>query len=493
MTPPADKPHIDALAELLDARGLNADDFIQIVDILGTLKKKEGDNIEKEKKKEDTANKIFVDKEFVFETRDDCFIYRDGRTKSGNYYIRIYDADTKKVFSKSLRTRHRVNALVAAESLYREKKDKLMKGVKMVSITTPEMVELYINRRSKELTHIPKTGITHSSFSRVKTQLNYWVQYIKFLKLEKTHIEKLPVDIGKDFGMWILNQPKQYYKDKGARDRATINHIIASVKKMYRDIALEDKYITWNEFPKFKYLKVQPDNKPKRDVLTLEEYEELTKWMQNKYCRESGIEELEQIKRRLFALYFSINYNIGARTKEMLAIKWSDITINPNDTPENKRRNRVIHIHAENSKTGRSRNIVAPIAEKLERIKKHYKKLNYTPEPNDYVFINLTKTKRGSNIPYKTPAMEKRLKQVLELSGMKEKLEQEGRHITLYSARHFYCTQRLMHKVDMHTLALNMGTSINYIEKTYSHLTTLMMSDEITKGQGWQPQTTDKE
>ena len=192
-------------------------------------------------------------------------------------------------------------------------------------------------------------------------------------------------------------------------------------------------------------------------------------------------------------MYFSINYNIGARTKEMLAIKWSDITINPNDTPENKRRNRVIHIHAENSKTGRSRNIVAPIAEKLERIKKHYKKLNYTPEPNDYVFINLTKTKRGSNIPYKTPAMEKRLKQVLELSGMKEKMEQEGRHITLYSARHFYCTQRLMHKVDMHTLALNMGTSINYIEKTYSHLTTLMMSDEITKGQGWQPQTTDKE
>ena len=52
LTPPADKPHIDALAELLDARGLNADDFIQIVDIHGTLKKKESDNIKKEKKKE---------------------------------------------------------------------------------------------------------------------------------------------------------------------------------------------------------------------------------------------------------------------------------------------------------------------------------------------------------------------------------------------------------------------------------------------------------
>lgn len=37
----------------------------------------------------------------------------------------------------------------------------------------------------------------------------------------------------------------------------------------------------------------------------------------------------------------------------------------------------------------------------------------------------------------------------------------------------------------MGDLALNMGTSITYIEKTYSYLTTLMRSEEITKGQGW--------
>ena len=492
MTPPADKPHIDALAELLDARGLNADDFIQIVDILGSLKKKETADTEKKEKEKDKGNKIFVDKEFVFETRDDCIIYRDGRTKTGNYYVRIYDAETKKVFSKSLRTRHRVNALVAAETLYREKKDKLMKGVKMVSISTNEMVEMYLKKRSGELTNIPKQGITYKSFGRLKQQLKYWTAYIKFLKLEKVNIEKLSPEIGKDFGMWMLNQPKQYYKDT-SRSRETINHTIAAVKKMYNDIAIEDRYITLNEFPKFKYLRVQPDNKPKRDVLNAEEYEMLTKWMRDKYCREKDISELEQVKRRVFALYISINYNIGARTKEMLGIKWGDISINPTDNAENKRINRVIHIHAENSKTGRSRNIVAPIAEKLDRIKNHYKKLGYEPEREDYVFINLSKTKRGANIPYQTPAMEKRLQNVLELSGLKDKLEQEGRHITLYSARHFYCTQRLLNKVDIHTLALNMGTSITYIEKTYSHLTTLMMSDEITKGQGWKPPSIDKD
>ena len=40
----------------------------------------------------------------------------------------------------------------------------------------------------------------------------------------------------------------------------------------------------------------------------------------------------------------------------MLAIKWSDITINPNDTLKTKKIENSIH--AENSKTGRSRNIV---------------------------------------------------------------------------------------------------------------------------------------
>ena len=309
-----EQTNINALAELLSSRGLDATDFIDVVDILAKVKKKELDAITKKEEQKEKTNKIFVDKEFVYETRDDVFIYRDGRTKSGNYYIRIYDNETKKVFSKSLRTRHRTHALVSAEKLYREKKDKLLTGVKMVSITPVEMVKLYLDRRKGEITNIPKTGLVDASYKRIEGQLRYWIQYIKFLKLENTHIEKIPSDIGRDFATWILNQPKEYYKDR-PRSRETINHIVASTKKMYRDIALEDKYITWNEFPKFKYLKVQPDNKPKRDVLTLEEYEELTKWMQNRYCRESGIDELEQIKRRLFALYFSINYNIGARTK----------------------------------------------------------------------------------------------------------------------------------------------------------------------------------
>jgi hypothetical protein len=49
------------------------------------------------------------------------FTYRLGATKSGRYYIRIYDDKTKKDFAQSLRTTNRVKILAKAEEIYAEK------------------------------------------------------------------------------------------------------------------------------------------------------------------------------------------------------------------------------------------------------------------------------------------------------------------------------------------------------------------------------------
>lgn len=485
MSPPsADKEHIEALAELLASKGLEAGDFINAVEALGRLKRSEEDSkVRAQKKAEPKNKKIYIDKEFVFETRDDCFIYRDGRTKCGNYYIRIYDSLTKKEFSKSLRTNNRHQALVDAEVLYREKRDKLTRGVKMASINTTQLIELYYESRLKEKSIIPHTGITPASLERLKVKIEYWRKYIKSLKLEKKPIEKIPPEIGKDFATWMLNLPKSFYADK-PRSREVVNQTIAAIKKMYKDIAVEEKYLSISEMPQFKNLKVQRDSAPKRDVLTEEEYMDLCRWMQYKYTREVGISDLERAKRKVFGKYFSIQYGTGCRNKELLGLRWVDIepnlhSKNPDD--------RLINIASTNSKTGKGRQVAAPIGQKLDAILKAYRKIGYMPERNDYIFINLAITKRGKNIPYESPAMEKRLKDVLAGSGLKEKLDSEfpPRHITLYSARHFYCSMRLQKGVDIYLLALNMGTSVRYIEETYSHLKTSIMSHEITKGQGW--------
>lgn len=485
LTPPSDQSNIDALASLLNTKGLDAGDFIDVINALANIKKRDAKKLEdEEQKQQEKQKKIYVDKEYVYETRQDICIYKDGRTKSGRYYVRIYDEKTKKVFSQSLRTTNRIEALAKAEQLYRETKHAMSRGVKLVSINTKELIRLYTNDRLKVISDTPHSGITKGSFNNLVKQLTYWQRYIDEKKLSKTHLENIPPEIGKGFGIWIKDLDKSRYGDR-ERSNETINHIIAAVKKMYRDVAIDEKYITMAEFPIFRYLKVNRETKHKRDILEPEEFTELRKWMTNKWCREKDIDDLERLKRRVYGLYLTINYYTGCRNREMLGIRWKDVSAIPTESKLDQRINRQIHIPAENSKTGRGRMCVAPVAIQFERIREHYKKAGIEVGRDDYVFINLSKTKRGTNTPYNQPAMEKRLKQVVEGSGLKKKLDDTGRHITQYSARHYAATDALMRGVSIYDLAINLGTSVHYIESTYSKVISSMKSKEITKGQGY--------
>ena len=476
---------INSLDALLASKGLDVGDFITAIDAIAKIKERDAAKQEKEElKQKEKQKKIFVDKEFVYETRTDVFIYRDGRTKSGRYYVRIYDPRTKRTHSESLRTSNRIQALSKAEQLYREQKDALHRGVKVHSINTKELLRLYQVERRKEITDIPHMGITPQSFKTLCTQLKYWEDYINCKGFKKTNIEDLPTELGRGFGIWVKELKKKEYVNR-ERSNETINSMVAAVKKMYRDIAIDEKYITQAEFPIFRYLKTNRETKHKRDIIEPDEFTMMRKWMENSWSRDKEIDDLERTKRRVYGLYLTIVYYTGMRPKEALGLRWKDIQPIATESKEDQRVNRSIFIPAENAKTGRSRHLVAPVAIQFERVREHYKKLRIEINPEDYVFINLSKTKRGTNTPYNQPAMEKRLKACLIGSGLQNKLDETGRHITQYSARHYAATQALMRGVNIYDLSINLGTSVNYIEKTYSHITSMMKSKELTKGLGY--------
>ena len=123
LTPPEEQTKINALSALLETKGLDASDFIDVINALANIKPRDAAKEEKDAEKEEASKqkKIFVDKEFVYETREDVFIYKNGGTKSGRYYVRIYDEKTKRVFSQSLRTTNRIEALAKAEQLLEKK------------------------------------------------------------------------------------------------------------------------------------------------------------------------------------------------------------------------------------------------------------------------------------------------------------------------------------------------------------------------------------
>jgi integrase len=489
LTPPQEQQDINALASLLQSKGLDAGDFIDVINALANIKKRDQERIEQQESgTAEQEKKIFKDKEFIFDTRKDVFIYKDGRTKSGRYYIRIYDDKTKKVFSQSLKTTNRIEALASAENIYAENKDRMRRGVKLISLTTKELITTYLRLRFKERTNIPHAGITIGSYDNLIKQLKYWEEYITDNKHGKTKIEDIPPEIGLGFANWILAKPKDTYANdryKGKeRSRQSINRTVAAVKKMYKDIAIERRYITQAESPIFKYLKVQKDASPKRDVLTEEEYTAIRRWIQYKWVNEKDVNNEEKIKRRLYSLFFTIHHNTGCRCKEILGIRWRDINVISTDKPEDKQIRRSINIDAENSKTGVGRKIVSPNAVQFEQIKKIYKSIGVECGRDDYVFQHTAKTKRGKNIAWGQPLIDKRLKAVCEGSAAAGEWEPNGRRITNYSARHYYATQAIMRKVDIYDLALNMGTSITYLQNTYIHTTALMKADDMTKGQG---------
>ena len=170
----------------------------------------------------------------------------------------------------------------------------------------------------------------------------------------------------------------------------------------------------------------------------------------------------------------------------MLAIKWSDISINPNDDKKDQKINRLIHIPADNSKTGRSRDIIAAVAPQLERLMKWYREFGFevNEKSNDFIFPRMTYSVINENVPTTDVAWTKRLRVVMKGAEKDGYWDAKGRNITNYSARHHYITEAIQRGVDIYDIALNCGTSINCIEKTYSHVTTLMRSKEITKGLG---------
>lgn len=454
---------------------LTPEDLLLVLSSVVSLKKKKKDSKE--------TNKIFQDKIYLWENTKDSFIYRDGRTKSGNYYIRIYCKETKKVFSKSLRTSSREEGIVQGRKIYSETYGKLIRGEKTKSLTTVQMIELYLQREERRISPIPKTGITKETWKQKKNYLGVWEKYIREeLKLKDTKIENIPPDLTRDFSFWLQRQRKNYYKNSNWSPDY-INSVISEVKRMYHQVGVRDKFISSSLVPEVDYVKKPPSTQIKRDILSVDEYEKLVTYLRtNEYLKPDGSSPLDQCRRSIFREFIGISYNTGMRPKEILGLTWGDVSVNISDTKENQKIFRLLKVKSENSKTGKMRSVNSPVGRRLQRLKESYEKLGMKVEPNHFIFRNPTWERQNKNTPYHQKVFSDRLEKVLKETGIQEELDKTGRRITLYSSRHFYTTLRLQNGLDIHLLSKQLGTSTTYIDETYSHIQVETNTERITKG-----------
>ena len=423
---------------------------------------------------------IYQEKETIYDD-ESAFIYRRGDTKSKGYYLRIYDDDTKTPFIKGLRTTDRIKAIAKARSIYQEVKGKISRGERIKSITSTELVEKFLSTYEKKVTDIPREGITPEAFRMKKYFMRLWLEYIEALGYKNYTIDRISPEKTRDYGYWLLNRPRQDGKT-GKRSIEQVNNAISHTRQMYRDIAIRDRYISADKMPQIDRLKEQPDEGYKRDILELEQYDKLWKFMYHKWIREKGISEVEKATRTIFYNAIGILYNTGQRPKELLLMKVGDISEAAGLSQEIRSTHLKIHIRKENSKTGRARTVVVPIKKRIKRIMEAYKSIGIEHEPQDFLLISPTRKQRT---PFSRRTFYVRLQEVLEKSGLQTELDQQSKKVSLYSSRHAYITWRLRYgNVPIHLVAKATGTSVQKIEQTYGHIEVERQAELLSRAQG---------
>lgn len=462
---------LEALSTLLQGAGLEPADLLTAITALAQAKKATA-------KPTGQGKSIYQDKELVYED-ENAFIYRRGDTTNKIYYLRFYDKKTKKPYIKSLGEKDRVKALTKARLIYQDIRGKVDRGERIKTITTPELVKIHLEQYKKKITNIPRQGLTPESYRLKEYHHSLWLDFIESMNMTQRPIDQIKPEWTRDYGYWLLKKPRP---DGSVRGIEQINNSIGEINRMYRDVAVRDRYISKNLVPELDRLKQQPDESQKRDILTLDQYERLWKFMYYKWITEKNINPIEKQKRIIFYNAIGILYNTGLRPKELLGLKICEITKNEYDSKELQETHLKIKVRAGNSKTGKSRIIVSPIKKRVERIKEAYEKLGLTQKPEDYLLFNPHTKDRTQ---YSRTALYERLQEVLRKSGLKDELDKEQLKVSLYSSRHAFITWRLQYgNVPIHLVAKIAGTSIKKIEQTYGHIEVEKQTEMLTRNQG---------
>jgi integrase len=174
-----------------------------------------------------------------------------------------------------------------------------------------------------------------------------------------------------------------------------------------------------------------------------------------------GPNGMHRYQRELLRNYLLFMANSGLRPNEARQLLWRDVRV------EGEKRKKILVVEiAETTKTG-ARTVVC--REGAEVYLDRLKKLSKHNEPEDFIFCGWD----GEPVDNFNKTFHTVLKKLDLLD------DRWGKRRTVYSLRHFYCTEALLSGVPIHTLARNMGTSISHIEKHYSHVLTLMQAKEL--------------
>jgi len=281
----------------------------------------------------------------------------------------------------------------------------------------------------------------------------YLIPFFGNLNVDKIDHKKLH-----EFDLWRAKKIGRIPK------KSTINNHNAALSKIFA-VALKNNWIHQFQIPEIKNTGIKSERRPH---FTMQEYQQLYRFMREWY--EQGRKRKTREIRELLRDYILILVNTGMRHgTETKNLKWRNIEQFVSDEGIQHLRFYV------NGKTGK-RELVpnTTVIRYLKRIQSRFDDLKDLSleelfKVDEYVFRT-----RSGEIPKDWHGSFEILMKDSDLW-----LDKHDQRRTLYSLRHTYATFKLNAGLEIHTLAVQMGTSVSMIEQHYSHLLPSLNADRI--------------
>jgi hypothetical protein len=402
----------------------------------------------------------------------------------------------------SLKTRNRIDAISKAKSLYLQFSQAVKDGASIENRTFEQAWKSWYS-----------TMVSHNvwSDSRKKWHLNYFNRYFQAYFGDKRLGE-----ITEEFSNAYFDWRKRYWVDGDGVESIEYNrrrkgmktHSTHNAKKDVSFTTLRMEQSALNQFFSYAFatkrwirfpikLKVVASQRQKlegrRATFTAPEWDVLTRnlwdWAQEKGKYAGGrVNSFHRHYRQQLLFFILFIENTGIRPgTEIRFMKWSDISvledqITKDFADDNEGIDEVlkIRIRAE-SKRGVSRTVISQ--PELVIWMAEWRKISHYPNEQDLVWYGQSKV-GDPQVPASdlNKTFQAFLRSV-EYKGREGGLlfDADGGKRSLYSIRHFYATQRLLHGVSYEDLRRNMGTGISQLVRHYDHIMTEQRAAEITR------------
>lgn len=424
----------------------------------------------------------------------DYFELKNGRIKifrkknvSNRFYARFTFRDQAGYVQESLKTTDKEEAASVALEKYlqyefRKKQGLAVKSKPFADIASEYVSHLYVQLERKE---IKKAKYDNR---RLMTE-RYFIKFFEDMLIGE--IKKPQIESYREWRLsyWVTGPgskiKKNVYERNGQiikspvpktwRGRVPTTSTLNSEETALRAIfkyAVKRGYLAENEMP---IIRTENITWKPRSTFSEKEYSKLLSVGRSRIKEaEASKRDREAHQRFMVYQYVLIAANCGARVTELMNLRWKDVTWEDKDAAGNT------SILFDVSGKAKYRTLVAndECKEYLLRIKEQMKqkaeKYGFKfDEKGGYVFTDYMGRKVGS--------FKKSFNAWMEAAGVDR--DKDGNKRCLGSLRIYYATMRLLkgEGLDLYDLALQMGTSVQMLQKTYSRLTARLKASKIKR------------